>query len=99
MSGQVMKISRGARQDRWRQHVNRLFPQFPFSSVVAMTAFVDSQAVLESRLKHAGMAEDIKDKLIAGEITSMSQLAFIRSYTPRSRDEAPLIAAFQALLT
>ena len=57
MSGHVMKISRGARHDRWRQHVNRLFPQFPFSSVVAMTAFVDSQAVLELRLKHAGMAD------------------------------------------
>ena len=29
----------------------------------------------------------------------MSQLAFIRSYTPGSGDEAPLIAAFQALFT
>ena len=64
-----------------------------------MTAFVDSQAVLESRIKHAGLSDDIKDKLIAGGIVNMSQLAFISSYTPGSGDETPLIAAFEALLT
>ena len=63
-----------------------------------MTAFVDSQAVFESRIKHAGLSDDIKDKLVAGGIVSMSQLAFISSYTPGSGDETPLIAAFEALL-
>ena len=65
---------------------------------LVMTAFVDSQAVFESRIKHAGLSDDIKDKLVAGGIVNMSQLAFISSYTPGSGDETPLIAAFEALL-
>ena len=61
-----------------------------------MASFIESQAVLEARLKAVGFSDDVKDKFIAAGITCLSQLAFMSSY---SSDESPLIDAFKDILT
>ena len=64
----------------------------------AMASFIESQAVLEARLKAAGFSDDVKDKFIAAGITCLSQLAFMSSYSPGANDESPLIDAFKDIL-
>ena len=66
--------------------------------IVAMASFIQSQAVLEARLKAVGFSDEIKDKFIAAGITCLSQLAFMSSYSPGANDEGPLIDAFKAIL-
>ena len=66
--------------------------------IVAMASFIESQAVLEARLKAVGFSDDIKDKFIAAGITCLSQLAFMSSYSPGANDEGPLIDAFKVIL-
>ena len=63
-----------------------------------MASFIESQAVLEARLKAVGFDDDIKDKFIAAGITCLSQLAFMSSYSPGANDESPLIDAFKVIL-
>ena len=67
--------------------------------VAAMASFIESQAVLEARLKAAGFTDDVKDKFIAAGITCLSQLAFMSSYSPGANDETPLIDAFRDILS
>ena len=64
-----------------------------------MASFIESQAVLEARLKAVGFSNDVKDKFIAAGITCLSQLAFMSSYSPGANDETPLIDAFKDILT
>ena len=64
-----------------------------------MASFIESQAVLEARLKAVGFSDDVKDKFIAAGITCLSQLAFMSSYSPGANDETPLIDAFKDILT
>lgn len=63
-----------------------------------MASYIESQAVLEARLKAVGFNDDIKDRFFNAGITCLSQLAFMSSYTPGSNDETPLIDAFKDLL-
>ena len=64
----------------------------------AQVSFIESQPVFESRLKAAGLSSAIFDKFKAQNIVSLSQLAFISSYTPGGADEGPLIAVFEKVL-
>ena len=64
-----------------------------------MASFIESQAVLEARLKAVGFSDGVKDKFIAAGITCLSQLAFMSSYSPGASDESPLIDAFKDILT
>jgi len=63
-----------------------------------MASFIESQPVFESRLKASGLTTAIYDKFKAQDIVSLSQLAFISSYTPGGADEAPLIAVFEKVI-
>ena len=65
----------------------------------AMASFIESQAVLEARLKAVGFTDEVKDKIIAAGITCLSQLAFLSSYSPGANDETPLVDAFKDILT
>ena len=63
-----------------------------------MASFIESQPVFESRLKASGLTTAIYDEFKAQNIVSLSQLAFISSYTPGGADEAPLIAVFEKVI-
>ena len=52
----------------------------------SMASFIESQPVFESRLKASGLTSAIYDKFKAQNIVSLSQLAFISSYTPGGAD-------------
>ena len=64
-----------------------------------MASFLESQAVLEARLKAAGFTDEVKDLFINAGIKCLSQLAFMSSYSPGANDETPLIDAFKTILT
>ena len=63
-----------------------------------MASFVESQPVFESRVKAVGLGEDVLKKFLDQNIVTLSQLAFISSYTPGSADETALIEVFEKLL-
>ena len=63
-----------------------------------MASFVESQPVCESRVKAVGLSEDVLKKFLDQHIVTLSQLAFISSYTPGSADETALIEVFEKLL-
>ena len=65
---------------------------------IAMASFIESQAVLEARLKAAGFTDEVKDLFINAGIKCLSQLAFMSSYSPGANDETPLIDDFKTIL-
>ena len=66
--------------------------------IIAMASFIESQAVLEARLKAAGFTDEVKDLFINAGIKCLSQLAFMSSYSPGANDETTLIDAFKTIL-
>ena len=67
--------------------------------IIAMASCIESQAVLEARLKAAGFTDEVKDLFINAGIKCLSQLAFMSSYSPGANDETSLLDAFKTILT
>ena len=70
----------------------------PSNLETSMTGLLESEAVLTSRLKAAGLEDDLVDIIKLGGIVNLSRLAFVSAYTPGAADEGPLMEAFESLI-
>ena len=60
-------------------------------------AYVESQAVFESRVTAVGLKDEIKEAFLRGGVKNLATLAFI-DYNPGSPSEKPLIDVFDKLI-
>ena len=60
-----------------------------------MAPFTESQAVQGARPTKAGLSEDTVQKIVGVGIRSVSQFAYISSYTPGVADESPVHKVFK----
>ncbi len=61
-------------------------------------AYVESQAVFESRVTAVGLKDEIKEAFLKGGVKNLATLAFISDYNPGSPSEKPLIDVFDKLI-
>ena len=61
-------------------------------------AYVESQAVFESRVTAVGLKDEIKEAFLRGGVKNLATLAFISDYNPGSPSEKPLIDVFDKLI-
>lgn len=61
-------------------------------------AYVESQAVFESRVSAVGLSDEVKKAFLDGGVKSLATLAFISDYHPGSQSEKSLLEVFEKLL-
>ena len=81
----------------WRWRSGAWFSLACFMVVFKM-AYVESQAVFESRVLAVGLSDEVKKAFLDGGVKSLATLAFISDYHPGSQSEKSLLEVFEKLL-